>query len=63
MEGAMDITIGRTDDGTEVCVCIPGQVEDEWLQLHFTPDMARQIAFAIVDVSDDIDPPAWRRAA
>ncbi len=59
----MDITVGRTEDGAEVCVSIPGQCEDEWLQLHLTPEMARQIAFAIVDISDDIDPPAWRRAA
>jgi hypothetical protein len=57
----MEITVSRTDDGCEVCVSIPGDREDELLQLHMTPEMARTVAFAIVDVSDDIDPPAWRK--
>jgi hypothetical protein len=58
----MEITVAPTDDGNEVCVSIPGLEPDEFLQLHLTPELARRVAFAIVDVSDQIDPPQWMKS-
>ena len=40
---------------------IAGEDDDFDTGLEMTADQARQLAFALMDLADDLDPPAWRK--
>jgi len=54
------ITVGRLETGEGSLVVLHAPLDEEAVQLLLSPEQARQVAFALVDIADDIDPPAWR---
>ena len=59
-----EIEVGQvqTEAGRKVGLTIPGDDESETVQLQMDPEQTRRIAFAIMDVADDIAPPEWRKS-